>query len=69
MMQQGDLILEGVNASEVASLRALDKGDTVAARRHIVPLQAKGLVDLFGDEAIITLTGRTVLERQATRLC
>jgi hypothetical protein len=68
MMQQGDLILEGVNASEVASLKALDKGDTRAARRDIAPLQAKGLVDLFGDEAIITLTGRTVLERQATRL-
>lgn len=68
MMQHGDLILEGVNASEVASLKALDKGDTRAARRDIAPLQAKGLVDLFGDEAIITLTGRTVLERQTTRL-
>ena len=67
-MRQGDLILEGVNASEVASLKALDKGDMLAARRDIAPLQAKGLVDLFGDEAIITLTGRTVLERQATRL-
>lgn len=68
MVRQDDLILEGVNASEVASLRALDKGDVTTARRDIAPLRAKGWVELFGDDAIITLTGRALLERQAARL-
>jgi hypothetical protein len=68
MVRQDDLILEGVNASEVASLRALDKGDVKAARPDIEPLHAKGWVEMFGDDAIITLTGRALLERQAARL-
>ncbi len=68
MVRQDDLILEGVNASEVASLRALDKGDVSAARRDIAPLHAKDWVELFGDDPIITLTGRALLEHQAARL-
>jgi hypothetical protein len=67
-MRQDDLILEGVNASEVASLKALDKGDVSAGRPDIAPLRAKGWVEMFGDDAIITLTGRALLERQAARL-
>lgn len=68
MVRQDDLILEGVTPSEVASLRALDQGDVKAARRDIAPLRAKGWVELFGEDAIITLTGRALLERQAARL-
>jgi len=67
-MRQDDLILEGVTASEVASLRALDRGDVKTARSDIAPLHAKGWVELFGEDAIITLTGRALLERQATGL-
>ena len=68
MVRQGDLILEGVNASEVASLRVLAEGSVVPARREIAPLHAKGWVDMIGDDAIITLTGRALLDRQPVRL-
>lgn len=67
-MRQDDLILEGVNPSEVASLRALAEGSLVPARREMAPLHAKGWVDMFGDDAIITLTGRALLDRQPARL-
>lgn len=68
MVRQDDLILEGVHASEIASLRALADGVVRPARRDIVPLHAKGWVDVFGDDAIITLTGRALLDGKSIRL-
>ncbi|MCP8884638.1 hypothetical protein NIM87_14060 [Devosia sp. XJ19-1] len=68
MVRQDDLILEGVHASEIASLRALADGAVPPARRDIVPLHAKGWVDVIGDDAIITLTGRALLEGKSVRL-
>lgn len=68
MVRQDDLILEGVNASEVASLRALAAGEPLPAQRDIAPLHAKGWVDVIGNEPIITLTGRTLLDRQSAPL-
>jgi hypothetical protein len=66
--QQNDRILEGVRPSEVASLRALADGKAPPARPDMVPLHAKGWVDMFGDVAIITLTGRALLDRQPSGL-
>lgn len=63
MAQPDDRILEGVQASELASLRALAEGGLVPEKRDIVPLHAKGWVDMLGDVPVITITGRTLLER------
>ncbi|SMQ75643.1 hypothetical protein SAMN06295905_2363 [Devosia lucknowensis] len=63
MVRQADRILEGVSEGEVASLRALADGHGIAVGRDIAPLHAKGWVDVIGGDAIITLTGRTLLER------
>lgn len=67
MAGQDDLILEGVSAGEVASLRAL-AGGTVPAQREIAPLHAKGWVEVVGSHTLITLTGRTLLDRQPSGL-
>lgn len=68
MAQPEDRILEGVHASELASLRALAEGGHMPARRDIAPLHAKGWVDMLGDVPVITITGRTLLERQHAAL-
>ena len=68
MVRQDDLILEGATATDVASLRALADGATLPPRQAIAPLHAKGWVEVIGDDAIITLTGRTLLDRQQARL-
>ena len=63
MVRQDDMILEGVRPADMASLRALAQEGVVPARAHIAQLHAKGWIDLVNDEPIITLTGRTLLER------
>lgn len=67
-MRQDDLILEGVSAREVAALRALADGRAVPPRHDIVPLHAKGWVEVIGGAAVITLTGRALLDRQPAAL-
>lgn len=68
MAQQQDRILEGVSARELASLQALDGGGAQPTAGDIHPLQAKGWVEVVGKEAIITLTGRALLDGRATGL-
>ncbi len=68
MVRQDDLILEGVSEREMASLRALADGAAMPAIREIEPLHAKGWVEVIGSDAIITLTGRTLLERRMSPL-
>ena len=63
MLRHDDLILEGVNAREVASLKALADNGVLPARGDIGPLHAKGWIDVIGKDAIITLTGRALLDR------
>jgi hypothetical protein len=62
MAQPADRILEGVQASEVASLQALAEGGLMPARRDIASLHAKGWVDMLGNVPVITITGRTLLD-------
>lgn len=68
MVRQDDLILEGVSEREMASLRALADGAAMPACREIAPLHAKGWVEVIGSDAIITLTGRALLERRTLPL-
>jgi len=68
MARQDDLILEGVTPRDLASLRALAEGQVLPGRREIAPLHDKGWVDMVGEDVIITLTGRTLLDRQQARL-
>lgn len=68
MVRQEDVILEGVKAGEVASLRALAAGQAMPARGEIALLQAKGWVDMVGEDALITLTGRALLDHPPLRL-
>jgi len=68
MVRQDDVILEGVRAVELASLSALARGEPVSKGSDMVPLYAKGWVELAGDQPIITLTGRTLLDHPPTGL-
>lgn len=68
MVRQDDMILEGVKAAELASLSALARGGIGAKGIDMVPLCAKGWVELAGDQPIITLTGRTLLDHPPTGL-
>lgn len=63
MLRQDDMILEGVRAAELASLSALARGEPMSRRNDMAPLYAKGWIELVGNEPIITLTGRALLER------
>ena len=68
MTRQDDLILEGVKDRELASLQALAGGGTQPAAGDLAPLRAKGWVEIIGEDALITLTGRTLLDGQSARL-
>lgn len=61
-----DIILEGVRASDIACLRALDCGQQAPSREDIRRLALKGWVETVSDVSLITLTGRALLERSAT---
>lgn len=63
-MRQDDLILEGVRAGELESLQALAQGQARSSGPDIVPLHAKGWVEVIGGDVVITLTGRALLDRQ-----
>jgi hypothetical protein len=63
MLRQDDVILEGVRAAELASLSALARGEPTGRHTEMAPLYAKGWVELVGNEPVITLTGRALLER------
>lgn len=68
MVRQADVILEGVRAAELACLNALARGEALSRRSDVAPLYAKGWVELAGDQPIITLTGRTLLDHPPTAL-
>ncbi len=68
MVRQEDMILEGVKAVELASLSALARGEALSGGSDMAPLCAKGWVELAGDQPIITLTGRTLLDHPPTGL-
>lgn len=66
--RQDDRILEGVKAAELVSLSAIARGEVAVRSGDLAPLFAKGWVELAGDQPIITLTGRTLLDHPPIRL-
>lgn len=58
-----DIILEGVRASEIASLAALDRGQVGISPDELRRLTLKGWVEQLAEQPLITLTGRALLER------
>jgi hypothetical protein len=64
MLDMRDRILEGVREFDFDHLKALADGEGPAGTsEHIERLEAKGWVERYGDIHLITLTGRTLLER------
>lgn len=65
-MRQVDSILEGVRPAELAHLRALAEGRVGGVEgAHLRTLEDKGWVQTFAGTALITLTGRTLLDSSA----
>jgi len=67
MNSRADLILEGVRPTELEQLRALDAGVSPLGQSYLRPLEDKGWVETIAGTPLITLTGRTLLERQGAR--
>lgn len=62
-MRQVDIILEGVRPAELAHLRALADGRVGGVEgSHLRSLEDKGWVETVSGTALITLTGRTLLD-------
>lgn len=61
MVQMQDVILEGLRPGELNILREIDHGS--ASIRSFDGLAAKGWLDVVGGVPLITLTGRTLLDR------
>lgn len=68
LVRQEDRILEGVKAAELMSLNAIARGELAVRNCDLAGLSAKGWVELAGDQPIITLTGRTLLDHPPARL-
>jgi hypothetical protein len=64
MLEGRDAILEGVMPMDVDQLRRLEQGGVDGQSADgLARLQAKGWIDSIGGVHLITLTGRTLLER------
>ncbi|GLQ56422.1 hypothetical protein [Devosia nitrariae] len=63
-MQLRDAVLEGANPSEIAALsRLCDQPGYVPPPELAGSLQAKGWVDRAGDNYLLTIAGRTLIEK------
>lgn len=59
-----DTVLEGAKPSELEQLRLLADGrSATASAQQLERIAAKGWLDTVGGIHLITLTGRTLLER------
>lgn len=59
-----DVILEGAGRLDIEQLRLLDKGlSTTASQAELERIEAKGWLETVDGTQLITLTGRTLLER------
>lgn len=63
-MQSRDAVLEGANSNEIAALsRLCDQPGYVPPPDLAGTLQAKGWVDRAGETYLLTITGRTLVEK------
>lgn len=64
MMQERDVVLEGVRRLDIEQLQLLALGQAAtASSQQLERIAAKGWLETVGDTHLITLTGRTLLER------
>jgi hypothetical protein len=63
-MTERDLVLEGAKPSDLEQLRLLADGRlSTATAQQLAGIEAKGWLETVGGVHLITLTGRTLLER------
>lgn len=59
-----DAVLEGARRSDLEQLRLLAQGrSATATAQQLARIEAKGWLETIGNIHLITLTGRTLLER------
>lgn len=59
-----DAVLEGARRSDLEQLRLLAQGrSATATAQQLARIEAKGWLETIGNTHLITLTGRTLLER------
>ena len=64
-----DAVLEGARRSDLEQLRLLAQGrSATATAQQLAQIEAKGWLETVGDIHLITLTGRTLLERRPFNL-
>ena len=64
-----DAVLEGAKAIELEQLRLLAQGrSATASAQQLADIAAKGWLETVGGIHLITLTGRTLLERPPLNL-
>ncbi|GLQ53637.1 hypothetical protein [Devosia nitrariae] len=67
-MQSRDAVLEGANPNEIAALSRLGNQPGYMPSPDLAgSLQAKGWIDQAGDVYLLTITGRTLIERPLTK--
>lgn len=60
---KGDLVLEGARREEFDVLRRIMSGEALGNDPRVEPLQSKGWVDVWNGTALLTLAGRTLIDR------
>ena len=64
MPMERDVVLEGVKPMDLEQLTLLAGGySTTATAQQLARIEAKGWLETVGGAHLITLTGRTLLER------
>jgi hypothetical protein len=64
MATERDIVLEGVKPLDLEQLQLLASGSsTTASAQQLARIEAKGWLETVGGIQLITLTGRTLLDR------
>lgn len=64
MLTERDVVLEGAKPLDLEQLTLLAGGHSAtASAQQLARIEAKGWLETVGDTHLITLTGRTLLER------
>jgi hypothetical protein len=62
-----DLVLEGARREELDMLRRIRDGQLPSPDERLETLQSKGWLDLCNGTALLTLSGRTLVDSAAQR--
>lgn len=69
MLMERDVVLEGVRALDLEQLQLLARGRAAtASSQQLARIEAKGWLEIVDGIHLITLTGRTLLERPPSAL-